>query len=150
MRAGEHHRYCKANLQCSVSLISHGLRRASCPYPFCPFGTFPPVRGNRPLGEAKLGLCEYVQFSKFRWNLLLTAPIQRQHITNLIPTTAGGAYQSARIVTECECRSYQISFPPELHCGTDPASPQHSFLPCLFSCERKDRAVGDTSPFSKQ
>ena len=23
--------------------------------------------------------------------------------------------------------------------------PQHSFLPCLFSCERKDRAVGDIS-----
>ena len=24
-----------------------------------------------------------------------------------------------------------------------PASPKHSFLPYLFSCERKDRAVGD-------
>ncbi len=24
-------------------------------------------------------------------------------------------------------------------------APQHSFLPCLFSCERKDRAAGGTS-----
>ena len=23
----------------------------TCPYPFCPFGTFPPDRGNRPKGE---------------------------------------------------------------------------------------------------
>ena len=30
------------------------LRRASIPYPFCPFGTFPPDRGNRPLkGEPR-------------------------------------------------------------------------------------------------
>ena len=27
----------------------------TCPYPFCPFGTFPPDRGNRPKGEGTGG-----------------------------------------------------------------------------------------------
>ena len=63
---------------------------------------------SSPGGRAK-GRCEYVQPSKFRKHLLLTAPIQRQQPTNLTPTPTGGAYQSARIVTQCDCRNLQIS-----------------------------------------
>ena len=33
----------------------HPALRATCPYPFCPFGTFPPDRGNRPPGEGVFG-----------------------------------------------------------------------------------------------
>ena len=53
-----------------------------------------------------------------------------RHIrSNLIPTPTGGAYHSARKVTECECRSFQISFPPESHCGTHPTHPASLFFP---------------------
>ena len=57
---------------------------------------------SSPSGRAKEGLCEYVQFSKFRKRLLLTAPIQRHNEANLTPTPTGGAYHSTRKVTECE------------------------------------------------
>ena len=57
---------------------------------------------SSPSGRAKEGLCEYVQFSKFRKRLLLTAPIQRYSRTNLMLSITGGAYLSARIVTKCE------------------------------------------------
>ena len=30
------------------------------PYPFCPFGTFPPDRGNRPLGGEPFVVCIYI------------------------------------------------------------------------------------------
>ena len=66
----------------------------------------------------------------------MTAPIQRHKIANPMPTTAGGAYHSARIVTQCECRSYQISFLPELHGGTSPASPA-LFSPQSFLLREK-------------
>ena len=35
-----------------VPLIRHGLRPRHLPYPFCPFGTFPLDKGNRPQGKA--------------------------------------------------------------------------------------------------
>ena len=40
------------NICIVVSMVlpdPHPALRATCPYPFCPFGTFPPDRGNRPL-----------------------------------------------------------------------------------------------------
>ena len=91
------------------------------------------------------GRCEYVQFSIFRWYLLLTAPIQRQYTASLMPAPTGGAYQSVRIVTQCDCRNLQISFYLKRTAVQAPY-PKHSFLPNLFSCERKDWAVGDTCP----
>ena len=91
------------------------------------------------------GRCEYVQFSIFRWYLLLTAPIQRQYTASLMPAPTGGAYQSVRIVTQCDCRNLQISFYLKRTAAQAPY-PTHSFLPNLFSCERKDWAVGDTCP----
>ena len=48
MRAGEHYRYCNANLWSSMSLISHSLRRASFPQ-----------------GKPNFSRCEYVQICNF-------------------------------------------------------------------------------------
>ena len=104
------------------------VRLADSSLPLCPFGTFPPDRGNRPLQGEPLGcssvgagLCsapcfrqnqhpragqspaptecrankdnlpQKVQTSKSGLHLLLTANIQRQLLTNLVP-----AYQAAR------------------------------------------------------
>ena len=48
----------------------------------------------------------------------------------------GGAYHSARIVTQCEWKSGQISFSPESHCGISPAPPRTLFSP-IFSLARE-------------
>ena len=103
-----------------------------------------PAATALPEGEPR-GRCEYVQFSIFRWYLLLTAPIQRQYTASLMPAPTGGAYQSVRIVTQCDCRNLQISFYLKRTAAQAPY-PTHSFLRNLFSCERKDWAVGDTCP----
>ena len=60
-----------------------------------------------------------------------------------MPAPTGGAYQSVRIVTQCDCRNLQISFYLKRTAAQAPY-PTHSFLPYLFSCERKDRASGET------
>ena len=44
-----------------VLTVPHPALRATCPYPFCPFGTFPPDRGNRPPGEGVFG-CKSASF----------------------------------------------------------------------------------------
>ena len=36
--------------RCRFDTISQSAFGCQHPYPFCPFGTFPPDRGNRPLG----------------------------------------------------------------------------------------------------
>ena len=127
MRVGEHHRYCCADIRCLQTLISHGLRRASFPQgkPIWPVR----IRTILLILMAVSIDCTYSKAAANKSDAILT----------------GGAYHSARIVTECEYRSYQISFLPELHRRMHPASPTHSFLPYLFSCERKDRASGGTS-----
>ena len=84
-----------------------------------------------PFGRAK-GRCKYVLLSKFRWHLLLTALVQRHNEANLMPTTTGGAYYSARIVTQCECRSFQIVFLLKLHCSMHQPYPAPLFSP-IFS-----------------
>ena len=84
-----------------------------------------------PLGRAR-GRCKYVLLSKFRWHLLLTALVQRHNEANLMPTTTGGAYYSARIVTQCECRSFQIVFLLKLHCSMHQPYPAPLFSP-IFS-----------------
>ena len=60
------------------------------PYPFCPFGTFPPDRGNRPL-EGEPFPARRHHPSKFPPHLLLPAVVLRQLFANLILT-----YQAAR------------------------------------------------------
>ena len=81
-----------SNLQQPLSLL-----RRQHPYPFCPFGTFPPDRGNRPLkGEplrcAPTGSPARRQHpSEFQLHLLLTAIVLRQLAANPIPP-----YQAAR------------------------------------------------------
>ena len=48
----------------------------------------------------------------------------------------GGAYQSARKVTQCECKGFQICFLPEQHCSMHPASPA-LFSPQSFLLREK-------------
>ena len=106
------------------------------PSSVCAFAQPASPRGSR------FGLCEYVLSSKFQWQFLLTAFIQRHSQTNPMPTTTGGAYHSVCTVTKCECRDFQIRCLPKLHRSTRPASPSTLFSPHLFSCERKDGAAG--------
>ena len=91
-----------------------------------------------PFGRAK-GRCKYVLLSKFRWHLLLTALVQRHNEANLMPTTTGGAYYSARIVTQCECRSFQIVFLLKLHCSMHQPYPAPLFSPI---CSGKAEKIG--------
>ena len=56
---------------------------------------------------------------------------------------SGGAYQDARkvsLVWNARPKHWDL---PEFRCSMHPIVTKHSFLPYLFSCERKDRAVGD-------
>ena len=46
----KHSLACSAKRNCSPALIRPAAL-ATCPYPLCPFGTFPPDRGDRPQGE---------------------------------------------------------------------------------------------------
>ena len=68
------------------------------PYPFCPFGTFPPDRGNRPLEG------EPFPRKKVTSIWISNAPSidgNRSKATSIKPDTpvSGGAYQDAREVT---------------------------------------------------
>ena len=40
--------------------LSVSAAPSQLPYPFCPFGTFPPDRGNRPLGGEPFVVCIYI------------------------------------------------------------------------------------------
>ena len=52
MRVGEQSRFAEhAKLFVSAPQPSSAPFGGTCPYPLCPFGTFPPDRGNRPRGE---------------------------------------------------------------------------------------------------
>ena len=54
MRVGEQLRFgTTAKLSVSAPRPSSAPFGGTCPYPLCPFGTFPPDRGNRPRGEGK-------------------------------------------------------------------------------------------------
>ena len=54
MRAGEQLPFAwNAKLFASAPRPSSAPFGGTCPYPLCPFGTFPPDRGNRPRGEGK-------------------------------------------------------------------------------------------------
>ena len=48
----------------------------------------------------------------------------------------GGAYYSAREVTQCECKSFRVGFLSESYCGTSPASPA-LFSPLSFLLREK-------------
>ena len=55
---------------------------------------------------------------------------------------SGGAYQDTRkVITEWNARLKHRGS-PEFRCRMPPRIPTHSFLPHLFSCERKDGAAG--------
>ena len=57
----------------------------------------------------------------------------------------GGAYQDARkvsLVWNARAKHWDL---PEFRCSMHPIVTKHSFLPYLFPCERKDRAVGGAS-----
>ncbi len=57
----------------------------------------------------------------------------------------GGAYQDARkvsLVWNARAKHWDL---PEFRCSMHPIVTKHSFLPYLFSCERKDRATGGAS-----
>ena len=58
---------------------------------------------------------------------------------------SGGAYQDARKVSLVWNARPKHWDPPECRGRMHPASPKHSFLPHLFSCERKDGAAGGAS-----
>ena len=58
---------------------------------------------------------------------------------------SGGAYQDARkvsLVWNARPKHWDL---PEFRCSMHPIVTKHSFLPYLFSCERKDRATGGAS-----
>ena len=68
MRVGEHSHLAEtAKLSVSAPRPSSAPFGGTCPYPLCPFGTFPPDRGNRPRGEgmgclAPAGACKSHSF----------------------------------------------------------------------------------------
>ena len=45
---------------CKSAATSQSAFGCQHPYPFCPFGTFPPDRGNRPLGGEPFVVCIYI------------------------------------------------------------------------------------------
>ena len=55
---------------------------------------------------------------------------------------SGGAYQDAREVTIVWNARPKYRFLPEFRGRKHQTASKHSFLPYLFSCERKDRAAG--------
>ena len=58
---------------------------------------------------------------------------------------SGGAHPDAREVSiEWNTRLKNWCL-PEFRCSMHPIVTKHSFLPYLFSCERKDRAAGGAS-----
>ena len=57
-RGGCPHPPARWNMDCGPREHPHPSRLRRAPYPFCPFGTFPPIRGNRPSpleGEGLVG-----------------------------------------------------------------------------------------------
>ena len=70
------------------------------------------------------------------------AVVLRQLVTNLMPSVSGGAYQDARKVSLVwnDIQNIDACLNSE---AERTKRVKHSFLPHLFSCERKDGAVGD-------
>ena len=60
-------------------------------------------------------------------------------------SVSGGAYQDAREVTIVWNARPKHRFLPEFRGRKHQTASKHSFLPYLFSCERKDRAAGGAS-----
>ena len=71
------------------------------------------------------------------------AVVLRQLVSNLIPPVSGGAYQDARKVSFVWNTRPKHRALPKFRGRMHQTVTKHSFLPYLFSCERKDRAVGD-------
>ena len=105
------------------------------PYPFCPFGTFPPDRGNRPLGG------EPFPRKKVTSIWISKAPsIDGRYSTETSckfgTPVSGGAYQDIRkVTTEWNARLKHCG-PPKIRCSMHPASPSTLFSP-IFSLARE-------------
>ena len=105
------------------------------PYPFCPFGTFPPDRGNRPLEG------EPFPRKKVTSIWISKAPsIDGRYSTETSyksdTPVSGGAYQDIRKVTTEWNARLKHWFLPKFRGSTHPASPSTLFSP-IFSLARE-------------
>ena len=117
------------NLSVSAAPCQH-------PYPFCPFGTFPPDRGNRPLEG------EPFPRKKVTSIWISKAPSIDSNCSTATSykfgtPVSGGAYQDARkvsLVWNARPKHWDL---PECRCSMHPIVTKRPFSPLSFPARRK-------------